>query len=325
MNNISILIVNYNGSLFIKESIESMCDLLISNNIKFETLLLDNNSTDDSIERIEEMDFDKYNISFFKSKDNLGFGKGNNYLANKAKYNVLMLLNNDTKTIELKNIIDFIKKNKFTNQIITSKIYNHNMSIQNNLFRYPSPTKLVLDLFLLKPLSKYLFSLIPSKGKILDTNSVTFSGCFLLISNELFSKINGFDEDYIFYHEEGDFFYRLEKIVQVNKIICDDIIIHYGGGGKEISNFAFINYYVGLYKLFKKNNFLDEKYLYILFSLSFYLRIRLLKLGVKINYSPFSTLYKAKNTKSRNEIITIHQSVLNEIKLWKKKEKLKNV
>jgi len=318
MNGISVLMVNYNGGLFVKEAIESMCNLLICNNIKYEILLLDNNSTDDSISIIEHMDFSKYNISFFKSNDNLGFGKGNNYLANKAKHNVLMLLNNDTKTVDLRNIIDFIKKNRLTNEIITSKIYNNDMSIQNNLFRYPSTTKLFLDLFLLKPLVKYLLSFVSSKDKILSSCSVTFSGCFLLLSNELYSMISGFDEEYTFYHEEGDFFYRLERIVKVNKLIYDDIIIHYGGGGKEISNFAFTNYYLGLYKLFVKNNFMNKKYLYFLFNLSFKLRIGLLKLGVKINYSPFSTIYKVENTKSKIEIISMHQSALNEIRIWNK-------
>jgi GT2 family glycosyltransferase len=234
-------------------------------------------------------------------------------LAANAKYPYLLLINNDTKTLNLSNTIRLIIDHKLAKHVIAScKIINPDSTRQQNIYAYPKFYKLALELFLLKPL---LWKILDKKRKktqgSFDLAQCYFSGCFLLLSKELFLGNKGFDERFIFYHEEADFFYRLRNKAQ--KLIIDDEIIHYGGGGKDMSGFAFINYYVGLFKLFLFNRISNPILLRIVFKFAFSIRILLLSIGLNINFTPLVAYSRRENTKTKKEIIGMHKEVLRQI------------
>ena len=75
---IFIIIVTWNGQKFIRECLSSIYN---QNTQDFEVLIIDNNSSDKTVEIIENEFKD---VHLFKNTDNNGFGAGNNQAIKKA-------------------------------------------------------------------------------------------------------------------------------------------------------------------------------------------------------------------------------------------------
>jgi GT2 family glycosyltransferase len=304
---LSVLIVNYDGEKYIKTTIDSLIECL--GNLTFEIIIVDNDSSDNSVEIISNIIKNKKNICFYPMKMNLGFAKGNNFLAEKAQYNNLLLINNDTRSIDLSEIKRILQSESCSDDIIyTCRIYNEDGTNQQNVFGRPNVFKLILELFLIKRLIK---KLIKQNTKYKSFEKSYFSGCFLLMKRKKFKAINGFDERFDFYHEEADFFLRQNN--QTKLELLSDKIIHFGGGGKEMSEFAFKNYFIGLYKLFAYNKLINKRILKVLFIIGLNYRIMMLYLGIKIRYQPIDMYKNNKSNRNRKEIIALHKILLKNI------------
>lgn len=86
---ISVIIVNYNGLRHLKKCLRSL-----KNQWPFEVIIVDNNSTDGSVEWIRAH---HPSTKIIVSKKNVGFAQGNNLGIVKAKGEWVLFLNNDTK------------------------------------------------------------------------------------------------------------------------------------------------------------------------------------------------------------------------------------
>ncbi|MBK7252919.1 MAG: glycosyltransferase [Ignavibacteria bacterium] len=87
---LSIIIVNYNTHEYLEKCLYSILKYL--RKINFEIIVVDNNSTDRSIEKLEE----KFvNVKFYFLNENKGFGAGCNYAAGKSSGKYLLLVNPD--------------------------------------------------------------------------------------------------------------------------------------------------------------------------------------------------------------------------------------
>jgi len=91
-NFISIIVVNYNGKKFLEDFLASVKNISFPKN-KYEVIVMDNASTDDSVGYIKKYYPD---VKVIESKKNLGFGGGNNLAMSFAKGNLYFLVNNDT-------------------------------------------------------------------------------------------------------------------------------------------------------------------------------------------------------------------------------------
>jgi GT2 family glycosyltransferase len=106
---ISIILINWNGLKWLSKCISSLQNQTYKN---IEIILVDNASTDGSIEFVESK-FPK--IKIIKNKQNLGFSKGNNIGISKAKGEFILLMNNDTWVEKnfLDKLIIFYKENSY--------------------------------------------------------------------------------------------------------------------------------------------------------------------------------------------------------------------
>jgi len=86
---ISIIIVNWNAEKYIKNCIESLINQTYKN---FEIILVDNASSDNSVEIIEK----KFpQVKIIKNSSNLGFAEGNNIGIKESNGNLIALFNPD--------------------------------------------------------------------------------------------------------------------------------------------------------------------------------------------------------------------------------------
>lgn len=257
-----IIIINYNNYQDTIECVESLEKINYKN---FKILIVDNNSSNDSINRIKTS-YSKYEV--MQLKDNLGFAGGNNVgikKALKSGADYILLLNNDT-IVEA----DFlgIMLESFTNSnnkigIVGSKIfsyYNKELSegIGNiDFFRFITSNSTFNN---------------DNKSKL--EQEVNFvSGCCMLIKSEVFNMVGLLPEEYFMYYEDTDF--CLKTLEKGFKIIYNpkSIIYHKvssSSGGKQSpfsikwnnrNRIIFMNKYK--YKVSKFSFFCSKTYFYI--------------------------------------------------------------
>ena len=110
---LSIIIVNYNTFKLTKETIDSC--LAEPTHYTYEIFLVDNKSTDDSLEKLEEYFKDEISRGIIKviaNSANKGFANANNLAIEKAKGEYILLLNSDTLIKEgtIDKCMDYITK-----------------------------------------------------------------------------------------------------------------------------------------------------------------------------------------------------------------------
>ena len=87
---VSIVIVNYNGAHLLRNCLDSV---LAQHYPRFEVILVDNCSDDDSVRFVKE----RYtSVRIVQATENLGFAGGNNFGVREAHGALIVLLNNDT-------------------------------------------------------------------------------------------------------------------------------------------------------------------------------------------------------------------------------------
>lgn len=201
MLRITINILHYNTFEITSRCIDSCLNQV---GIEYRILLIDNNSTDDSLSRLKEKYGDK--IDYLHNQNNYGFARGNNigvkYCYGKG-INYSLLLNSDVElqtSCVLKKVFDVIEQYPKC-AISVPEVYN---------ITGKGPRLREND-------SKYLrflsyFGILPKRKKISENvYRVNIAhGSTLLVNNKLFTSLGGFPEHYFMYGEESSF----EKQVQ---------------------------------------------------------------------------------------------------------------
>lgn len=112
---VSIITVNYNGKKFLKGFLDSIMNLNYPAD-KYEMVLVDNGSKDDSVEFVKK---NYPSVKIIEAGKNLGFGKGNNLGMKKSKGDLYYLVNNDT----------FLEKDSLKNIVKCFEVWSHKMKI----------------------------------------------------------------------------------------------------------------------------------------------------------------------------------------------------
>ncbi len=241
MVDLSIIIISFNTSNFLKKCLESVFEN-ISRKINYEVIVVDNNSTDDSVEMVKDK-FPKVNL--IRSNKNLGFSKANNLGLKKAKGKYILFLNSDTviykNTIE--RMINFMNKTEDAGAA-TCKVLLVNGRIDDASHRgFPTPWNSLCHFSGLSKIFPKLKILNGYNLNYMDLNKTheidALAGAFMLVKREAGSEAGWWDEDYFFYGEDIDFCYQLKKQGWKIYYVPDVAILHYkgvSGGIKKISS-----------------------------------------------------------------------------------------
>lgn len=226
---LSILIVSYR----VKDHLSNCLRSIFENSmgLSFEVIVVDNNSTDNTLDMIKK---DYKGVRLIENNQNLGFAKANNQALKIAKGEYILFLNPDTEvrpeTID--RSIDFLENNPKAGAV-GCKILNPDGSLQPSAKSFPGFWNYFFETF-------FLYKLFPRNrlfGRFymtsFDYNSVRetdmVSGAFLMVSKKLLEEVGGWDERFFIYSEETDLCYRIKKTGKKIFFIPQAQIIHYGG------------------------------------------------------------------------------------------------
>lgn len=213
---LSIIILNYNTKDYLKDCLltiqESDTDGFI-----YETIIVDNASTDGSIEEIRNTKYAIRNLLIIQNKKNLGFAAGNNVGVKKSSGRYVLFLNPDTvlEKNTLKEMIKFMDNHQEAGAA-TCKLLLPSGKLDESCHRgFPTPWNAFCHFSGLEKLfpkskifSGYLLGYL-DKNKVHQIDSA--SGAFLLVRRGVGEQINWWDEDYFWYGEDLDFCYRIKE------------------------------------------------------------------------------------------------------------------
>lgn len=187
----SIVIVTYNSRRYLKSCIES----IMKQDYPFEIIIVDNCSTDGTIEFMRE---NFPSIKLIESKKNKGYGAGNNLGVKFAKGKYLVVVNPDT-VVEGGWLRELIKPLKYEMLVTTSKILMYDGSMIN--------TCGIINHFTGLPFTKDLGAKANTSQKSEYLSG--FSGCCFAMRVKDFIELGGFDENFFMYNDDTDLAWRL--------------------------------------------------------------------------------------------------------------------
>jgi len=210
---ISLIIVNYNGKKFLPRLIDSMQNQTVK---PFEIILVDNASTDDSIDVIKK----SYPEVRCIPTENNGYGMAVNLGVRHAKGEYVMFFNEDMylPTNYLEELIEFRKKIEKKDPCVAaigckiipfdteSGTLPDNLGGQLDLFGYPTD--------------------VSKKNEHL----LVINGCPFFISRSLFLEMQGFHPGIFLYGDDSDLCWRMKLFGYSCYIDNNTHAYHYGGG-----------------------------------------------------------------------------------------------
>jgi GT2 family glycosyltransferase len=208
MSKISVIIITYNGKLLLEKCLESLFKVNYDN---FEVILVDNNSTDETIDFITK---NYPSVILIKLNSNKGFAEPNNIGAKIAKGEHLLFLNNDT--------------------IVTPNFISELVKVMENNAKVAICQSLLLK----------LDGSIDSSGDFIDKLGVVYNsktktdeireissarGASMLVRRSIFKKLDGFDEKFFVSFEDIDLGWRTWILGYRVFLAPKSIVYHLGG------------------------------------------------------------------------------------------------
>ena len=238
----SILIVTWNSAAHLPRCLASLENQTCQN---FETIIIDNGSTDDSMDGVQEK-YPRLNIRTKKLDINTGFAVANNIGACMARGKWLALLNADAfpEPDWLENLVSAAEK--YPNASFSSR------QIQANKPNYLDGEG---DIYRLTGFAKrrsYNIPLYPPSEKIVEI----FSPCAAagLYPKQAFLDVDGFDEDFFSYFEDVDLGFRLRLHGLQSYYIPQAVVYHVGSASTgKMSDFSVYHAHRNLVWTYLKN------------------------------------------------------------------------
>ena len=238
----SIIIITYNSTLYIDSCLASVEKNISSQDQVF---VIDNNSSDDTVKKINEFIKNKSNFKLIVQKNNLGFAKAVNIGFEMSQGDDIFLINPDTKFEA--GILDktILLANQKSAGICGVKQINEMSRPLGSFGKYPSIISNFFETIQLArifPLGRYVrYNFFTKKLFFSNRQFDWVGGGFMLIKKEVLKKIGGMDENFFMYLEDVDFSQRAKKAGFSVWFLGDIKVWHYGG------------------KSFSKKNSLEQK------------------------------------------------------------------
>lgn len=262
---VSLIIVNYNTGIVLKECIDSLFKFEKPGD--FEAIIVDNNSSDNSPGIIVELAAKYPGIKkvLLPKKEGFSFANNRGYEISKGDY--ILIMNPDiifTEPVLNKLTTHFENGNIGA---VSPALLGTDGNFQRNYFqRYPSLLQYLLFSSILAKffnrsaslMNKYLENqdVDINKRTVQQVEQIPFA--FFMTSRKIFEEMNGLDEKYPLFFEDVDMSYRINKRYKLT-VDTSLSVTHLGGSSFKSEN----NWWLyGRYTM-SMNYFFDKNYNWI--------------------------------------------------------------
>ena len=231
---LSVIIVSYNTRNL---TCKALATLYEETQVSFETIVIDNNSSDGSADEIEQQ---FPSVKLIKLEKNLGFAEGNNIGARESRGEYLLLLNPDTEVLPgaIDTLMDCARKNPEAKIWGGRTLFADGSLNPASCWSKQTLWGLISQAVGLNSLFRksYLFNPEGIGGwDRSDQRQVDIvSGCFLMITKEFWVLLDGFCPDFFMYGEEADLCLRAKEMGAQPTVFSTATIIHHGGASERV-------------------------------------------------------------------------------------------
>lgn len=230
---ISAIVVNYNAGRLLTQCIEQV----LASTVKVELIMVDNNSTDGSLNSIEHAFSHESRIQIIKNQRNLGFAKAVNIGLGNSQSDVILLLNPDCiiEVTTLEHLLRTLSKEPDIG-MVGPIILNADGTEQAGCRRdIPTPWRSLARAFGLSrwsfskrgPLRDFSLHQAPVPTGPLDVDAI--SGAFMLIRRAALNDVGPLDEGYFMHCEDLDWCIRFRERGWRVVFVPDVSVTHHKG------------------------------------------------------------------------------------------------
>ncbi len=296
---LSVIIISYNTS---KITIDCLQSIFADKNLQFdlslskvdekipaELIIIDNNSTDNSVSQIKKL---KQPIILIENKTNSGFGQANNQALKIARGNYILMLNSDTIVLHsaISQSVNWLSSHPEA-IACTAQLLNPDHTIQMSGGYFPNLSNMATwclgldDLPFINKLVKPFHPHTPNfytrdKFFLNDHSQDWITGAFMLIRSNHLKKVKGFDPNYFMYGEEMELFYRLHLAfphLQVWYLVGPQII-HISRASSPQKKLPYTQEHQGIITFFTKHKPSQLFIIRLLLSINKFLRFTIYKI-----------------------------------------------
>jgi len=235
---LSVIVLNYNTKKVLLDCLESIYEY--TRDVSFEVVVVDNGSTDSSVDAIRDMQNERRNLRLIENKENLGFAAGNNRARRVVAGEYVLFLNSDTLLTEntFKKVLGYIKnrvmKKRSEIGAMTVKQVLLNGKLDKDCRRsFPTPWVALthfsgLDRFFPKSrlFGRYWCGYL-SEDEVQVVEAL--QGSFFLSPKKVLDEVGWFDEDYFLNGEDIDLSWKIKEAGYINVYYPKTRIIHIKG------------------------------------------------------------------------------------------------
>ncbi len=227
---LSICILNWNGSALLAGCLRSVREVAHLNQTRLEVIVVDNGSTDDSVEMVRR-DFPEARL--LTNGKNISVSAATNQGLRLAKGNFSLILNNDIILLEdcLDQMVHFLESNPKAG-IVSSRLLNPDGTTQVHYYlgHFPTVGSVVEQLLWV---TRLWGGGVP-RGMVnwnpdIPCRMEQVPGACMMVQRAVFEQIGFWDERFTCWYEDVDFCLRAHQAGWEIWYIPTAQVIHYGG------------------------------------------------------------------------------------------------
>jgi len=292
---LSIIVVNWNAGSQLRECILSI-ERAKQDGFSFaEVVVVDNGSTDDSLDDIDQQGI---SVRVIRNQGNRGFAAACNQGADGATGDYLLFLNPDTRLYEasLTIPIDFMQRpsNSYIG-ICGIRMVDEKGNDSTSAARFPTLRVMAGKSLGLSKLFPNVFSThLMAPNELRESGQVDqVIGAFFLIRKKVFDLCGGFDERFFVYFEEVDLSLRAKKLGYSSYFLSEASAYHKGGGCSERVKAARLFYSLRSRILYARKNWSRMEFVALILLTGLELPLRLVQGLLRVSWSDINNTLAA--------------------------------
>lgn len=310
---LSVIILNYNVKYFLEICINSVQKAI--KNLQAEIIIVDNNSTDGSIEMLKTKFPD---LKLIQNAENVGFPKGNNIGFKETNGKYVCILNPDTIVTEDTFEIALAKiENQSEIGILGCKLIDGSGNFLPESKRgIPTPFVAFTKVFGLYKLHNYFGKYYAQHLTENQSGNVEILvGAFMIMKSSFYKKLKGFDENCFMYSDDIDLSYRALQLNLTNYYLPTTSVIHFKGES-TIRNQLYMKRFQEAMNYFYTKHFKKSKFFSFFMKIGAFLFSIFKKFeGKSIKLKPEAYYFISNNIKSNQKINLVLQKEVKMIDL----------